>query len=788
MSIVWRKVWRDLAHNKARTLLVVLSTAVGVFALGLVFGLSDVLRARMTQDHRSTNPAHVTFLGSVYGRDVVEVVSERPDVAQVEHQVSASFRWKLEGEPEWRNGELVAREDYTAQRMDLIRLLEGDWPSERSLALERQSARYFNVPLGTTIVVEFGRFERRLTVEGIVRMPGITPPQFGGDASFCATPETVAWLTGQDAFNRLNVRLAAFDRQIADEMAEQMKDRFQSMGLPAGGHFVTDPNVHPLQNMVDTMFIVLTVLGALALGLSAFLIVNTVSAIIAQQVWQIGVMKVVGATFGRVLRIYLTTVLIYGLLAVLIAVPLGAVGAHRMAGWLLDLINIEGGPFQVVPTAVAIQVVVGLTVPLLAALVPVVGGARITPHQAISSYGLGGRFGRGWLDRLIGRIRRLPRPMALSLRNTFRRKARVALTLLTLIVGGAMFIVVMSLGNSLNNTLEVIIGELGLDVWAVLDGPHRVEQLIEVTESVPGVVRAEVWDQAGASLALTSGEDRQISLLGVPSDSTLFNPNIVSGRDLLTEDGQAVLLNNKIALEEGIGVNDQIELTIGGRESTWTVVGLVLSVIENQEACYVPFDALSLAKGTVNRGTVVMVESQRHDEAGQQALIAQLRETYPRRGVDPIFFLSAHQIREQSQAQFDLITYLMLAMAVLAAVVGGFGLMGTMSINVVERRREIGVMRAIGATSAAIVAIFVGEGIVLGVLSWLLAAPLSYPGAQVFSRVVGQELLNVPLGFQYSTRGMLLWLALVVALSVLASFWPALRATRVSVREALAYE
>jgi len=125
---------------------------------------------------------------------------------------------------------------------------------------------------------------------------------------------------------------------------------------------------------------------------------------------------------------------------------------------------------------------------------------------------------------------------------------------------------------------------------------------------------------------------------------------------------------------------------------------------------------------------------------------------------------------------------------VLVAVVGSIGLMSTMSINVVERTREIGVMRAIGATAATIVGVFVVEGVLVGVLSWLLAVPLSAPGAYALNSVVGQAIVRIPLDFAYSVSGVLLWLLIVVILSALASLWPALRATRVSVRESLAYE
>jgi putative ABC transport system permease protein len=98
------------------------------------------------------------------------------------------------------------------------------------------------------------------------------------------------------------------------------------------------------------------------------------------------------------------------------------------------------------------------------------------------------------------------------------------------------------------------------------------------------------------------------------------------------------------------------------------------------------------------------------------------------------------------------------------------------------------VMRATGATSSAVAGIFIAEGVLVGVLSWLLAAPLSYPGARIFSNLVGTTLLNVPLDFSYAISAVVFWLLIVVVLSALASLWPALRATKVSVREALAYE
>ncbi len=153
-----------------------------------------------------------------------------------------------------------------------------------------------------------------------------------------------------------------------------------------------------------------------------------------------------------------------------------------------------------------------------------------------------------------------------------------------------------------------------------------------------------------------------------------------------------------------------------------------------------------------------------------------------------ISYRSAAQFREQGLLLTGTISGLLLTMAFVAAVVGGLGLGGILSLGVLERRREIGVMRAIGASSRALGAIFISEGVCLGVLSWLIALPLSFPAAFFFNQALGMALFGAPLAFDYSWPGAGLWLAIVVVLSALASWGPAVQASHVTVRQALAYE
>jgi putative ABC transport system permease protein len=790
MGVTWFKLWRDLSHNKARTALVVISMAVGLFVLGVILGAYSMMLEGLDRDWQAWVPVHVSLWGWFVPDEAEQVALREEGVADVECMIDTAFHYRLvdgdaERSQEWREARLIARQDYEQQRFGVIRLLAGDWPSERAIAVESMTADYYGVYVGSVILVQAGNHERRLSVAGIVRDPDAgMPPRFGGRAYYYATPDTATWLTGDD-YNRIDVRLDSPGDADVRVRVDELRARMDSSHMPVWGTWIRNPDEHWFRAAAETLLVILTTSGGVSLLLSVFLIVNTVNAIVAQQVWQIGVMKVVGATGARVVRTYLAIGLCYGVLALLLAVPLGAAGAYWLAAWALDQFELAIGPFYVVPGTVLVQVGVGLAVPLLASLPPVLGGARTMPHDAISTYGLGSDFGRGLLDRLMGLVRWLPRPMALSLRNTFRHRARVVLTLIALALGGALFVAVLSTQASCSQTLRLLLADSGADATVHFADAYRVERLLAATEQTPAVVRAEVWKQWNVRLQLDEGRERPLRLVGVPPDSHLLRPRIIAGRGLLPGDGNAIVLNSTAAFEEGIAVGDTVRFDIQDRETTWTVVGLVVNA---QERSLVPFATLSRETESRNVGWEVAVMAEDHDAASQRALVDSLRAAYVAYRLDADDFSTTTEYEARVWSRFGVVLYLLLAISLLAAVVGSIGLTGTMSINVVERRREIGVMRATGASSSSVAAIFVAEGVVIGALSWLLAVPLSYPSARLFSNLVGESLLRVPFEFVYAVDGAGLWLFVVLLVSALASLWPALQATRVSVREALSYE
>jgi putative ABC transport system permease protein len=791
VSVVWRKVWRDLAHNRARTILVVLSIAAGVFALGLVLGTSGLVRAGLAREDVVSQPAHIIFRGERLDQETVQAALREPGVADAELEMVTIVRWRLPEEAEWQHGVLVAREDYSAQRVGLVELMEGNWPGQNTLVVELQTSRSFDIPLGTSIVVESGAGEW-MSVGGVVRKAYVPPPPPDKPAVFYATPETLTHLTGVRDASKLHVRLSS-DARNAENVRKRVEDRLGRMGLTVTGFTSVGVEdgipVDYTGDMLDAMFLILGVLGVVLLGLSGFLIVNTMNAILVRQMWQIGVMKTLGATFWRVACIYLSMALAYGLLASMLAIPLGVLGANVLASLLLEMLGIvTPAAFRISPLAVVVQVVLAMAVSLLAAVLPVIAGVRISPHRAIGTYGLGGRFGRGPFDRLMGRLRFLPRLVALSLRNVFRRKVRVALTLFTFTLVGVLFIAVVSARSSFRHSVELLLEGFAYDVMVHSPRHYRADRLTEVTAGVAGVASVEVWEQAYVNLSLSTGE-HDILVYGIPPGSEAFRLPVLAGRELLPGDERAIVLDNRLAVREDIGIGDEVALTIAGRESTWVVVGLLsLTAAAGPEMTnVVPFAALTGEVSRAGWGNMAIVISEAHDAPARERLIADLSDAYATQHIEARNLNSADDLRQTLNMAFDTLAYLLGAMAFLAAAVGCMGLVGTLSINVVERMREVGVMRATGAVSSDVFAVFLGEGVFLGVSSWLLAVPLSYPCARAFGNALGST-FGAPLDFDYSLPSVFTWLILVTVLSALASLWPAWRATRVSVREALAYE
>lgn len=796
MGVALRKVWRDLWNNKGRTILVVLSIGVGVLAVGMIIASNTLLARQMTLAQQASHPSNVImFLNGLIDDDTVASIARMPEVVDTQGVVSYGIRWKPTLDSEWNQATVVALDDYQNQAFDLVELRSGAWPGSDSVAVEFNHVAPYGVPpIGNLVYFEVNDRPKAVTVGGTIRDPQQFPPPFAQQATFYATRDMLVLLGGYRDYSQLKFTIPDYTKARADYAASVVEDRLNNLGVSVGFVQTQDPSRHFLQDMMDGIGLVLGVMAFLSLLLSTVLVVNTMNALIAQQVPQIGIMKTVGGLSRQIAELYIAAVCVYCFSSLAIAVPLGALGGDALARWMLRLINVPTAPFEVLQAALLAQIATGLLIPLLAALWPVMQGVAISVRQALNTYGVGaGRYGSGTMDKVMGRVQGLPRMTSLSLRNTFRRVGRVALTEITLVAAGATFMMVISTHYSFNKTIQQLFAGFGFDVIVGFDQAQRIDEVVPLIESRPGVERAEMWvwytAKAKSPGAEGPGSEYEIFLRAIPKDSELFQPELTAGRNLNPNDGHALLLNQKLARKMGLVVGDRVVLDLGeAGETRWTIVGLIFDLGgRDQNTAYLHRDTLSADLNQVGRASVAEIRATARTLKAQEAIEKDLRDFFKTRGVNVSWTDTAIKNEENANAQFSILTTILLIMTFLIAAVGSMGLSGTLSINVLERRREIGVMRAVGASSMDVGFIFVGEGLLLGMLSWAQAVPISLLASRYFVQVLG-EVIDFPAVYHFSVNGVWIWLAIVVVLSLLASWLPSRRATQISVRESLAYE
>jgi putative ABC transport system permease protein len=553
-----------------------------------------------------------------------------------------------------------------------------------------------------------------------------------------------------------------------------------------------------MNRVMQAILAIMGVLGMLSLFLSGFLVVSTVSALLAQQKRQIGMMKAVGGSSAQIFGMYLIMVMAFGVLALLIAVPLSMLGARLLSQLLATFFNFDLTSMEIPPQAILIQVTVGLALPMLASLFPFVSNLRISAAEAMSIYSTGkGRFGISQLDRLLSGAnlwftRRAPvRSLLLSVRNTFRSKGRLALSLITLTLGAATFIGVLSVRASLTQTVTDLIQYINFDIMLTFGQPIRPEEVQQKALEVPGVTKTDSLLQFSVIRRRPDGSESDAMRMFAPNlgDSSLIRSPVISqGRWLMQEDDNAVVVDSGIMQKEpDLSLGDEIVLKIEEKEHSFKIVGVSVG---STFASFIYANSAYLARLTnrVGEADALLVTISEQDPAAQEAGSAALQEHFERLGMEVSSASTIATMRADTEVIFDALVALLIVMAILLALVGGMGLMGTMSINVLERRREIGVLRAIGASNRSVAQVFILEGVAIGVLSWAFGSLLAIPIGQGLSQAIGRAIMGVPLSFSYSLPGTGLWLGIVVLLSALASFIPARSAAKLTVREVLAYE
>jgi putative ABC transport system permease protein len=794
MAPRWRKVIRDLSSHRFRTLLVVVSIAIGMFAVGVVLGTRQVLIREFEVDHAASVPRNVSYRTSDFGDDVVRRAERAEGVAAAQAQRSVTLRYRRGAGETDRTLAVQAFMDYDHIAVEkVVTTGEGRWPpGPGEIVLERSVLGAGDYVIGDTLEIERADGETlELRVTGFAHDINAVPAQFVGYETGYVAFGTLSDLGEPEKYNRLSLAFSEPDISWVDasRLATRLReDVLESRGVRVLYTDVPEPGSHFLGDIFKAVSLLLLALGVLSLGLSAFLVVNTVSALMAQQVRQVGIMKAIGGSAGQVETLYVVTVAVYGALAVAIGLPAAAAGSRWFTDFAARILNFRVADHTLPGWVVAVEVAVGLLVPLLAAASPVRRGARMSVVRALNATGMTGTtFGHGLADRVLGAIRGLPRPVALSLRNTFLRKGRLALTLATLTLASGVVMSVFSVQASIGRTVGELESWWRYEAQFVFATPQKAAALEAEARDVPGVVGTESWLTYPATLTKADGtEDESFGIVGLDPATDFIAPRLVEGRWLAAGDTDAIVVNTDAQnVDAALGLGQTVTLSVRGEERRWRVVGVIKGQLGGP-TIYCSADVLTDLVGDAGV-TRLLVRGADDSPEAQRRLLDAVETRLNDAGYPVSGARTRSGLADQLSSQLGILVTFLVIMAAILASVGVIGLTGTMTINVLESTREIGVMRATGAQHGAIYQIFVTEGAAVGAIAWAAGALLAYPMSLGLVRALTGA-IGLPLSYAFSWPGVGAWLALMLVISAVASILPAFRASQVSVRDAIAYE
>jgi putative ABC transport system permease protein len=808
---------RDLRASWSRLALMVVAIAVSMTAFGgILFAWASIGR-ETSGGYMRTGPASATIVldRPVDAGRMAAIAAQarkRPGVIEATGRTQFDSKVEVNGQP--RDAALQV---FVAAPDDPMRLVkfdlgqDGAWPpADGEVWIRDDALALLGVAVGDTLTIQPPGGERvRLRVAGTVYDPSLAPtPQETKGRGYLSTAALAS--AGQPAkLDQLKLQVAepgqtvpTRDRDTVVAKASEVGGWLQQdQGLTVQEIQVPEPYAHPHQWQADVLLLSLLAGGAAALLLATILVATMLNNLFTQQIPQIGIMKAIGARSGRIGRLYLAMTLLVATAATLVALgPAILIGRAGLQA-LLEMLGIQAASLAAPWWTYVVFLAVGLGLPPLMALLPLVKASRTTVRAAIDHHGGGATpsAATGVLARL-GRLRRLDRGLLMALRNTIRRPARFWLSVGLLASAGTVFVAGMSLNAGTQAANDDKAQQRYWDVDVQLASPTATAAVTGALARVPDVAGVQAWTRTPVGIAgpgqlpVTRTYPDQghgsIAVNTIPAGAKPFPPpKLLEGRWLRPGETGAVVLNQitrKSTLPD-LRAGDSVQLFIGANPSSWRVVGIAEEREASGGGVYTTAEGLAAATGQPQGVNQLRIITDRRDESTRNAVATAVDTALTGAGIKVGSAASVSRGAAAAEGHTGPILLVLIGIAVPLGVVGVIGLASTMSTNVLDRTREFGVMHAIGARPRAVRRIVTAEGVFLALTSCLVAVLPALGLTKVLGDGLGNLFMNAPLPFRVSLLAAGIWIALVILGAALATDAAATRASRITVREALTY-
>ncbi|GER90744.1 hypothetical protein KDW_49060 [Dictyobacter vulcani] len=804
MSASTRKILADMYRRKARTLLLISGILVGVFGLISITFTKDILFSAFayTIESQATQP-DITMVVDRLDAGLLPALKAVPNVKAVQFETRVSTLWSIHQAPGYTALKIISYPDLHTPALAPFELISGRYPQAGEIVLEYGDTALAPTAIGDMVRIDTTHGQVQLRVVGMARTAGVDPATSGKAQAYMSADgiRQLDVLTNSNQPNRparqymLHYKVEHISQ--VDMTARDLQTILHSQHISVLVTAFPGPAIVPL-SQINGIFTLLIALVILAVLVSAILIFNTVTTLITEQTAIIATMKTLGGTQWQIMRSYLLFIIICSSLATIPGLILGITGGYALASILAPAIPLALGPFILPINLILLGLLVGFGVPILAAILPLWNGTRITIREALSTYGVSTERDNTLLTRFDWRLTWISQTVWMGLRSLFRKRWRAMLTIFMLSIAGTSFLMVQILTTSINYTVGSVFTNFHADIEVDLGPQMTFSSLKHDLARVQHIRVLERYGQGGVTTRWG-----HLALWGIEPQTRIYHYQLVSGRWLRPEDREVVLISRHFSALTGLAVGDNLSVTNPSNQAiNWRIIGIInenVNGLGQMGAAVVPVNTLYQFQGapaqSVNDAAFrVLLQATDHSATTIQALTQQLgnlamdattRGSVERGGGIVNVYLVQDEIMRHQRSWF--ISYILLYGV--ATIVGGaamIGLANELTAAVLERRREIGMLRTLGASSWRVAQVFWVQGLSLGLIAWLPATLLGLPLAYAFLRLFSQFVM--PVDFIVDPLAFLLLLLSLLTIATLASIIPLKNAARLHIAELLRYE
>ncbi len=791
MKTNYKKVFRELRIYQGRTVMAFLGILIGIVSIGFVLTAFSILTREMDTNYMNTNPSSIVLKVSNLDAGAVDLIQGMKDNLTVEVRKTQLARINRENGT-YGTIHLFAIENFNSLKVDTFTLEKGILPTANDqMALERDSLKnltYLRKGYEEEVVIKLpGGKETKMNLSGRVHAPGLSPASMEKYSYAFLTLEALQTLGYSGWYDELHIVSYdnRFDREKLRELAADMKVQLLQNGYQVAKVDVPVPGKHPHGDQLKSLLFLIQAFAVISLFVACIIIINLLNFIMSTQTKQIAIMKSAGADIRDIALPYFIYVLLISFAAIVVSIPISIFVGSGYSDFAAGVLNFEITSYRIPFWVYTVIVSAGILIPLVASFYPIYKSCIITVKEGLSEQSSSGKSKN--TSSYPRRRNKMNSQIRIPFNNVFRKKGRTILAILALATGGVLFMTSQNIVASIGKTVDVSMKTFDYDFDIRLYGQYPEEEILKKLSDITGVEEAEVYKANTANFLKEDGTDSAFyTIKALPRNSSMIHFNLLEGSNLQTSE-PAVIINKALWDEEKwIQPGMTVTMKIGEQSAAVVIVGIV-NEIPPLPSIYINLDTYeTLFSGASRQNIMFSVKDLTSDQ--QVELSKKLEADFRTQGIEISENWNIGLLRKAFVEHLNIIVNFLSIVAVLAVIVGGLSIASAIGLNISERRRELGIQKAIGVNSRQLITMISSEVILMGAAGWLLGVILSYPISIWTGNYFGQIFLHTDLNNTISLSGMLLWFAISIIVAFLSGLVPAWKAAGSSLKEMLAYE